>query len=796
MKKKWTFKIQLLVCILFFLSAAQCTRAPSTGKTETLIALNFALLGDGAFSVDIERNNQPRLKCDQDTIKNCEIKVPINEQITFYFKSEPYSHILSIEGANCNKDWTQCSIKTTQDTLIKILTDREKTLFTLNRFIAGQAEASASLNENTCETHCPYQVNAGEKLKINIKNKNKHRLIVRDETKKEYHALCQDVSECEILIDMANQPRTLDIYFLGPQCNKNGVCEISFPFASEGIKKLVASKNGNGLWALTNENYVLKTNKDGQSWMARADLGNTEFIFGFFALTEQQAFLTGSNASIFHTQDGGYTWKKTLAPTTGIIAAVSGVDNQHIWAVGENGVILFFNGQSWVPQNSPVTHTLYAVFATDTKHVWAAGEQGTLIFFDGQNWNTPIATNTKLPLYDLWVSPSNTVYTGGDNGTLLKCINNNTCSQAMNIPNKQVTSIWGTQDNNIWAVAENFTLHFDGNNWSATEIGITARSVVGMLTEQLWIAGSTGSNQIQIIHQSTSTELDPLKLSCVFPINGFSNGWVNKESFDLWLSSTCAIGRYDNNQNTWTPVSVPLTYETKYIQGNTDNRLIAVGENGQVLSFKNNKYTVQTSNITNRLFAIDIINANIMLATGLGKTIRTKDNATTWETVNDLDGYNLFSITHQDDQVWVVGNGGKIFYSQDAGAHFSLQNSLVNSDFSFVWALDSQHVFAVGQNGVILYTKDAGKNWVLQDDPNNLNFKNINFYGIVGTNSNEPIYAVGVMGEIYRFKNNQWSFIDTIQTLPGEPVLSITTAPHAPIYLTGHHKKKLTLLIE
>jgi hypothetical protein len=55
-------------------------------------------------------------------------------------------------------------------------------------------------------------------------------------------------------------------------------------------------------------------------------------------------------------------------------------DVRHGWAVGENGIILKYNGVAWSIQDSVTPNTLYSVFFTDTSYGWAAGEHGTILY--------------------------------------------------------------------------------------------------------------------------------------------------------------------------------------------------------------------------------------------------------------------------------------------------------------------------------------------------------------------------------------------------------------------------------
>ena len=74
---------------------------------------------------------------------------------------------------------------------------------------------------------------------------------------------------------------------------------------------------------------------------------------------------------------------------------VSALDATHVWAVGEYGTILFFNGTSWSPQTSGTTANLVSVSALDATHVWAVGASGTILFFNGTFWSAQASGTTN-----------------------------------------------------------------------------------------------------------------------------------------------------------------------------------------------------------------------------------------------------------------------------------------------------------------------------------------------------------------------------------------------------------------
>ena len=66
------------------------------------------------------------------------------------------------------------------------------------------------------------------------------------------------------------------------------------------------------------------------------------------------------------------------------VAGLWGIDKDNIWAVGELGTILKWNGAAWVTQNSGSNHWLYGMFGSPSGDVWAVGDGGAILYQRGR----------------------------------------------------------------------------------------------------------------------------------------------------------------------------------------------------------------------------------------------------------------------------------------------------------------------------------------------------------------------------------------------------------------------------
>jgi hypothetical protein len=65
-----------------------------------------------------------------------------------------------------------------------------------------------------------------------------------------------------------------------------------------------------------------------------------------------------------------------------------GSSSSDIFAVGDSGIILHYNGSSWSPMGSGTTNALFGVWGSSSSDVFAAGDYGTILHYDGSSWSS------------------------------------------------------------------------------------------------------------------------------------------------------------------------------------------------------------------------------------------------------------------------------------------------------------------------------------------------------------------------------------------------------------------------
>ncbi len=187
-------------------------------------------------------------------------------------------------------------------------------------------------------------------------------------------------------------------------------------------------------------------------------------------------------------------WHLQESNTSEYLRSVSALDASHAWAVGPNGMVLFWNGTAWAPQSSATTNQLRFISALDSTHVWAVGDYGTIIFFNGTTWTPQYSGNTNQ-LNGISVVDETHAWSVGNLGTILYYDGATWTTQASGtgIDLNNVSALDATH---VWAVGDTGTiLFYNGSAWSAQASG-TSNNLYGVSaigTNFVWAVGDSGT---------------------------------------------------------------------------------------------------------------------------------------------------------------------------------------------------------------------------------------------------------------------------------------------------------------
>jgi hypothetical protein len=107
--------------------------------------------------------------------------------------------------------------------------------------------------------------------------------------------------------------------------------------------------------------------------------------------------------------------------TTQALRGVWGSSGSDVFAVGDRGTILHYNGVSlsWSPMTSGFSDTLInSVWGSSGSNVFAVDWSGTILHYNGVSW-TPMYSGTTKWLWGVWGSSGSNLFAVGLSGTIL-----------------------------------------------------------------------------------------------------------------------------------------------------------------------------------------------------------------------------------------------------------------------------------------------------------------------------------------------------------------------------------------
>jgi hypothetical protein len=335
--------------------------------------------------------------------------------------------------------------------------------------------------------------------------------------------------------------------------------------------------------------------------------------------------------------------------------AVNSANN--IFAVGENGLIMHFNGSSWSEMVPPeYDYDLYGVWGNFT-----GGVYGTLLHYNGSEWEAMNHSLTSVDLRGVWGSAYNNVYAVGgieeeDSGKILHYNGGNWELVPGNFP--PLAAIWGSSANDVFAVGGGFgtgaVYHYNGSDWSdlSPATGEELRGVWGSGPNDVFVVGSSGA---------------------IFHYNG----------------------------NDWSAMSSGTGEWLKAVWGSGPNDVFVVGSSGTILHYNGADWSAMSSGIARELEGVWGSSTADVFAVGEEGTI-LHYNGLVWQPMSSgtPEEYLTGVWGNSSDDVYVVGSRGMILH-YDGYAWNPLNNVTFNWLFG-VSGIPNKAVFVVGEYGTIL----------------------------------------------------------------------------------------------
>jgi photosystem II stability/assembly factor-like uncharacterized protein len=165
--------------------------------------------------------------------------------------------------------------------------------------------------------------------------------------------------------------------------------------------------------------------------------------------------------------------------------------------VGDDGEIVYYDGSLFSLMTSSTSSVLYGVWGSSPSDVFAVGNNGVILHYDGnvsKVWEE-MDSGVTAYLKDVWGTGPSNVYASGAYGLLLH-YDGSTWERVWLDTYQWVYAIGGTGEDDIYVTAYEDVFHYDGVSWRQLVQSATYYTLYGIACAadgSVFAAGGNGT---------------------------------------------------------------------------------------------------------------------------------------------------------------------------------------------------------------------------------------------------------------------------------------------------------------
>jgi hypothetical protein len=222
--------------------------------------------------------------------------------------------------------------------------------------------------------------------------------------------------------------------------------------------------------------------------------GTTQRLSGVWGSSATDVFAVGDNGTILHYD--GRDWTPMESGSTHQHLGIWGSSGLEVFAVSPymGSPVLHYDGVGWFPVPTGTEWGYWDIWGSSGSDVFAVGTWGNTLHYDGFTW-TPVSTPLGEYLHGIWGSSGVDVFAVGSNGRILY-YDGVSWDIMVSGTSASLLDVWGGSSTDVFAVGSNGTiLHYDGSNWSPMDSGTGAAlyGVWSSLSGEVFAVGEYGT---------------------------------------------------------------------------------------------------------------------------------------------------------------------------------------------------------------------------------------------------------------------------------------------------------------
>lgn len=489
---------------------------------------------------------------------------------------------------------------------------------------------------------------------------------------------------------------------------------------------------------------------------------------------------------------GNWCWDYPL-PQGGNLYNVKARAANDVWAVGDSGLILHWDGSRWAQVSSGQTGEIRSIALGPNGTTFFGGYTQFLMKWDGQTIDKGAYVGKPASL--MWTADGNEIWYSedffGEANTGLYRLRGDTGNiDDFMMPMTKIYEIWGINKDDVWISAGDKLYRWNGSSLSERPIPANSEiyGLTGFSWDDIWGIGNGLYHWDGMSWALANSEIKGTAIGASSPN-------------DMWIFGDKL---YRFNGKSWNGFEYPKNNQSVSYAGNDFNNLWSVGNNGYISHWDGQKWFEIASREDGYLYSLWGSSPNDVWAAGDPKNILHWDgvswselrisedgrwraiwgtsandvlicgatcyhwNGSTWAQVSHPKlGETVVSLWGTSNQsVWATTGLGKIYYWNGIlwAEQFPEQGLPA---WSKMWGNSDSNVWCVLDNNSYHFD---GKSWKkIELVPRNLGA----LFSVFGFSDND-VWAVGMPGLIMHWDGASWSrkSVGILDVLPMDNYLS------------------------
>ena len=214
----------------------------------------------------------------------------------------------------------------------------------------------------------------------------------------------------------------------------------------------------------------------GSGWQPMIRGDQNDAWYGIWGTASDDVYIVGANGKISHFD--GQQWSAMQSGTAQNLLDVTGWGDQLI-AVGPN-VAIAFDGGAWKPMSGDVSgRSLNRVWGSGPNDVFVVGEQGVLMHYDGSTWSE-VESGVQANLNDIWGYSAENIYVVGDmevffgptrySAATILHFDGVAWSRMESRYIEALRAVWGNSPHDVFALGWRALARYDGRAWGSRRL--------------------------------------------------------------------------------------------------------------------------------------------------------------------------------------------------------------------------------------------------------------------------------------------------------------------------------------